>query len=148
MPHLRRRALKQAAAAHSHQAVGGEHRICARQMQRQVTERMARDVIDITSNAAKRDAIPWVDGLIQGWQAMRVGSGADDPRGGLAQGAGQSGLQIGQPVNVIPMVMGQKYVGDGHIELRNFFHQRPGFRHVDNGRCAGGAVVDNIGIIV
>jgi hypothetical protein len=49
---------------------------------------MARDVIDITFNSAKREAIPWADGPIQGWQAVRVGSGADDLCGRLAQRIG------------------------------------------------------------
>ena len=79
---------------------------------------------------------------------MRVGFGTDDPSGRLAQRAGQSGLQIGKPINVIPMVVSQKYVGDGHIQLGNLIDQRPRFRHIDNRCRAGSAVVNNIGIIV
>ena len=143
VPHLGGRAFEQAAAAHDHQTVAREQRVCGGKVKSDVAEGVAGDVKNLHFLAADCDGVSIVQRVGQRRKAVGIGGSTPD-----AGGSWQACKQVGQAVDMIPMVMGQQNIGQAPAPCGKGDKNRRAFGDIDDGCVTGFRVMDQVGIVV
>ena len=110
-------------------------------MHRDMAKRMAGNIDHIADSSANGEVVALAKGYVESREAVCIGGGSGDAGGVM-------GAEVGQAIDMVPMVMGQEHQIGAPAPAGQRLKKRRGFGDINDASEARGGVMGEIGVVV